>query len=94
MEKQPGQRRLARLDAQRAEEPRSSRLSILNPNNPPIDLPSWNYVTATGNVNSKKIEDALNTYIGQVVLFPMFDLTCAEDPIHAQVKVPPTLRLR
>lgn len=63
--------------------------SILNPDNPPIDLPSWQYVTATGNVNSKKIEDALNTYIGQVVLFPMFDLTCAEDPNFADTKVPP-----
>jgi hypothetical protein len=63
--------------------------SILNPDNPPIDLPSWQYVTATGDVNSKMIEDALNTYIGQVVLFPMFDLTCAEDPNFGQVKVPP-----
>jgi hypothetical protein len=63
--------------------------SILTPDNPPIDLPSWNFVTSTGNVNSAKIEDALNTYIGQVVLFPMFDLTCAEDPNFAQTKVPP-----
>jgi hypothetical protein len=63
--------------------------SILFPNNPPIDLPSWQYVTATGDVNSKKIEDALNTYMGQIVLFPMFDLTCAEDPDFSQVKVAP-----
>ena len=63
--------------------------SILFPDNPPIDLPSWQWVTATGNVNSKKIDDALNTYAGQVVLFPMFDLTCAEDPIIADTEVPP-----
>lgn len=63
--------------------------SILTPDNPPIDLPSWQYVTSTGNVNSAKIEDALNTYIGQVVLFPMFDLTCGEDPDFSQTKVSP-----
>jgi hypothetical protein len=64
--------------------------SILTPNNPPIDLPSWQYVTATGNVNSKKIDDALNTYDGQIVMFPLFDLTCADDPVIANTKVPPT----
>lgn len=64
--------------------------SILHPNNPPIDLPSWQYVTETGNVNSKPIDDALNTYDGQVVLFPLFDLTCSSDPDTSQVKVGPT----
>ena len=34
-------------------------------------------MTATGNINSKPVDDALNTYDGQVVLFPLFDLTCA-----------------
>jgi hypothetical protein len=63
--------------------------SILNPNNPAITLPAWEYVTSTGNVNSKKIEDALNTYIGKIVMFPMFDLTCAADPDLTKVKVPP-----
>ena len=63
--------------------------SILHPDNPPISLPSWQYVTATGNVNSKKIEDALNTYMDEDVMFPMFDLTCADDPDHSQVKVAP-----
>lgn len=63
--------------------------SILHPDNPPIDLPSWNYVTETGNVNSKPIDDALNTYDGQVVLFPLFDLTCGSDPDVSQVKVGP-----
>ena len=64
--------------------------AILHPNNPPIDLPSWNYVTQTGNPNSKMIEDALNTYMGQIVLFPLFDLTCGQDPDLSQTKVGPT----
>ena len=63
--------------------------SILHPDNPPISLPSWQYVTSTGDVNSKMIEDALNTYIDKDVMFPMFDLTCAADPDISQVKVAP-----
>jgi hypothetical protein len=63
--------------------------SILHPDNPPINLPSWQYVTATGNVNSKQIDDALNGYAGQVVLFPIFDLTCAQDPDISQTTVAP-----
>ena len=63
--------------------------SIEHPDNPPIDLPSWQWVTSTGNVNSKGVEDAINAYIGQVVLFPMFDLTCAADPTFSQVNVAP-----
>jgi hypothetical protein len=63
--------------------------SILHPDNPPIDLPSWQYVTSTGDVNSKGVEDAINSYAGQVVLFPMFDLTCGSDPDFSQVKVAP-----
>jgi len=64
--------------------------SILEPDNPPIPLPSWQYVTATGNINSAMIEDAINTYMGQVVLFPMFDLTCLGDPDQSKVSVGPT----
>ena len=64
--------------------------SILTPDNPPIDLPSWQFVTATGNVNSKGVDDALNTYDDQVVLFPMFDLTCGSDPDVSKVKVGPS----
>jgi hypothetical protein len=63
--------------------------SILTPNNPPISLPSWQYVTATGDVNAKKIDDALNTWMDKDVMFPMFDLTCADDPDFSQVKVAP-----
>lgn len=50
--------------------------AILNPNNPPIPVPSWQYVTETGNVNAKQVEDAINTYAGQVVLIPFFDNAC------------------
>jgi len=50
--------------------------SILTPNNPSIDLPSWQYVTSTGNVNSASVENAMRTWDGQVVLIPQFDLTC------------------
>ena len=51
--------------------------SILHPDNPSINLPSWQYTTSTGNVNAKSVEDALRTYNGQVVLIPQFDLTCS-----------------
>lgn len=64
--------------------------AITNPNNPAINLPSWQYVSSTGNVNSQGVEDALNSYIGQVVLFPNFDLTCAADPLQSQVSVAPS----
>ena len=61
--------------------------SILTADNPAIDLPSWQYVTATGNSNGgggacgMSIEDALRTYEGQIVLAPQFDLTC--NPSHS-----------
>ena len=60
--------------------------SILTADNPAIDLPSWQYVTATGNTNGgggscgMSIEDALRTYEGEIVLAPQFDLTC--NPSH------------
>lgn len=54
--------------------------SILYPDNPPIPVPSWQYITMTGNVNSANVEDALNTYAGQVVLIPQFDATCDTQP--------------
>jgi putative Flp pilus-assembly TadE/G-like protein len=56
--------------------------SILTADNPAIDLPSWQYVTATGNSNGgggacgMSIEEAIRTFEGQVVLAPQFDLTC------------------
>ena len=54
--------------------------SILHPNNPAIALPSWQYVTSTGNVNSPDVESAIRTYDGQIVQIPQFDLTCNPGP--------------
>ena len=60
--------------------------SILTADNPAIDLPSWQYVAATGNANGGggacglSIEEALRTFEGEVVLAPQFDLTC--NPAH------------
>jgi hypothetical protein len=55
--------------------------SIEHPDNPAIDLPSWQYITATGNVNSAGVEDAINdNYKGKVVQIPQFDLTCDTEP--------------
>jgi Putative Flp pilus-assembly TadE/G-like len=56
--------------------------SILTPDNPAIDLPSWQYVPSTGNTNggggacSMTIEDAIREHEGETVLAPQFDLTC------------------
>jgi hypothetical protein len=69
--------------------------AIVNPNNPQINLPSWQYVTQTGNPNggggpcSASIEEALRAYDGEVVLIPQFDITCSGDPNHSQVAVGP-----
>lgn len=54
--------------------------AILHPSNIALTWPGWYYITATGNVNSKNIEDALNTYKGQNVQFPQFDATCDAQP--------------
>ena len=63
--------------------------SIVNPDNPLITLPSWQYVDATGNTNGggpctdddtgitySGVEDAMRKYNGEIVLIPQFDLTC------------------
>ena len=56
--------------------------SILTADNPAIDLPSWQYVTAAGNPNGgggpcgMPIEDAIRSYEGETILVPQFDLTC------------------
>lgn len=59
--------------------------SIANPNNPPIPVPSWQFITMTGNVNNAAVEDALNAYAGQVVLIPQFDATCDAEPLGTAV---------
>jgi hypothetical protein len=58
---------------------------ILDPPVQDIPLPSWKFITATGNVSAGNVEDALNTYAGQVVMFPMFDSTCAETPVNNEL---------
>jgi hypothetical protein len=64
--------------------------SIINSNNPAINLPSWRYVAATGNTNGggscvddetgitydNGVEGAVRKYNGKVVLIPQFDMTC------------------
>jgi len=60
--------------------------SIKVADNPAIDLPSWQYVAATGNTNggggtcSDTVEGAIRDYEGQTVLVPQFDLTCGPPP--------------
>jgi hypothetical protein len=62
--------------------------SILVADNPAVTLPSWQYVTATGNTNggggscSLTVEEAIRTYNGKTVLVPQFDLTC--NPSHGE----------
>src|SRR6185369_17192010 len=61
--------------------------SIVNSDNPAINLPSWQYVAATGNTNGgvsctdnvtgityKGVEEAVRKYDGQTVLIPQFDM--------------------
>jgi len=57
--------------------------SVNTPNNPNINLPSWQQVAETGNVNSAGLETALRNYDGKVVLIPQFDLTCDPGNAHA-----------
>jgi len=60
--------------------------AIETPSNIGLKWPGWYYITSTGNVNSKGVEDALNLYKGQVVLIPQFDLTCDTQPSGPGVK--------
>lgn len=55
---------------------------ILNPPPVSVPLPSWQYVTQTGDISAKQVEDAINTYAGQPVLLPFFDSTCNEEPTN------------
>jgi Flp pilus assembly protein TadG len=49
---------------------------VNDPTNPAVPLPSWQYITATGNPNANGLEAAIRAYDGQRVLVPQFDLTC------------------
>lgn len=53
---------------------------ISNPQPRAITIPDWYYINQTGDTNAQPIEDALNVYAGDVVLIPMFDSICMEDP--------------
>jgi hypothetical protein len=57
--------------------------SFLSPNNPAVPLPSWQYMTATGNVNSQELENAIKSYITdppKPALMLTFDSTCDVEP--------------
>jgi len=54
--------------------------SVTTPDNPAIDLPSWQYITSTGNVNSQGVQDAINAYDGSIILIPLFDSECDIQP--------------
>lgn len=57
---------------------------ILHPINRNVPLPSWQYITETGDTSAGFLEDALNTYAGKIVLFPLFDSTCNIEPTNNQ----------
>jgi Flp pilus assembly protein TadG len=60
--------------------------SFLSPNNPAVPLPSWQYITATGNVNSQELENAIKSYITnppKPALMLTFDSTCDVAPADA-----------
>ena len=80
---QSGQRWLDRLEpaAGGTEELEDA---ILQPTAYYIPLPSWHFITETGDVSAAYIEDALNEYAGDTVLFPLFDSTCSEEPTNNQ----------
>ncbi len=53
---------------------------VNDPTNPAVPLPSWQFITASGNPNATGLEAAIRAYDGQIVLVPQFDLTC--NPSH------------
>jgi hypothetical protein len=53
---------------------------ITNPPNVSVPLPSWQYVTETGDISALQVENAINQYAGEPVLLPFFDSTCNETP--------------
>jgi hypothetical protein len=62
---------------------------ILDPCNPAIPLPSWQYIAETGTIHSSGIQGALDHWIGKTVLVPMFDYTCGDAaPNQSQAAVP------
>jgi hypothetical protein len=51
---------------------------IANPPNRAFDVPTW-LQTQTGTVDA--MQDPMEEYIGEVVLIPMFDGTCVDEPV-------------
>jgi hypothetical protein len=57
-------------------------------NNPPdisVPLPSWQYITETGDISALQVENAINQYAGELVLLPFFDSTCNEEPTNNEL---------
>jgi hypothetical protein len=63
--------------------------STSNPCQPTITTPTWWRVAQAGNTNSKPLEDALNSYVGQIVLLPIFNVICAATPDTSQSATAP-----
>ncbi|MFL5756919.1 MAG: hypothetical protein ACJ77N_11535, partial [Chloroflexota bacterium] len=70
----------------------TSELETVIRTRPPtnVPLPSWQYITATGNISAAGVETALNAYVGQVVMFPLFDSTCNQTPTSKELDGCPT----
>lgn len=57
-----------------------SRIWPPNDDTPPIDLPSWQWMTETGDMAASGLESALRNWDLKTVLIPLFDDTCDQDP--------------
>lgn len=51
-----------------------------NDDTPPIPLPSWQWMTETGDMAASGLESALRKWDLKTVLIPLFDDTCDQDP--------------
>ena len=58
---------------------------VLHPPVQDIEQPSWQYITETGGIDAAQLEDAINTYAGQIVLLPLFDSTCDATPANPEL---------
>jgi hypothetical protein len=64
--------------------------AITTPSNPPITTPKWYYVTQTGSVSAGPVQTAMESYIGDDVLLPIFHAdetdplpgTCSSTPAN------------
>ena len=51
-----------------------------NADTPPIPLPSWQWMTETGDMAASGLESAMRQWDLKTVLIPLFDDTCDQDP--------------